>query len=87
MRRMLLRVKVPWHRKITGCKVSGRPAGAFAASPSRAQTAVNGATRADFPANRLAQIGGMNDSAVCPAAPLEEDIARRTPAAGETNAM
>jgi len=42
--------------------MSGRPAGAFAASPSRAQTAVNGATRADFPANRLAQIGGMNDS-------------------------
>jgi len=86
MRRMLLRVKVPWHRKITVQGVR-EAAGAFAASPSRAQTAVNGATRADFPANRIAQIGGMNDSAVCPAAPLEEDIARRTPAAGETNAM
>jgi hypothetical protein len=86
MRRMLLRVKVPWHRKITGSKVSVRPAGAFAASPSRAQTAVNGATRADFPAHRLAQIGGMDDSRLS-GGPPPGDIAQRTPAAGETNAM
>ena len=87
MRRMLLRVKVPWHRKITGSKVSGRPAGAFAASPSRAQTAVNGATRADFPANRLAQIGGMDGFCRLSGGPPPGDIAQRTPAAGETNAM